>query len=213
MKKTIKAFLIGGVALILLLPSTSLAVGIKGGFKIGMNYADLFGEEVDAMELLLDTELKAKWGLSAGGFIQFNIAKVLAIQPEFMYTLKGARMEEEVLGETMKAAFNLSFLEVPVLVKLMIPTPGGVKPSLFVGPAVAFKLSAKLKTEYLGQTDTEDLSEDMEDTEFGLIFGGGLDFGKFTFDVRYSLGLTTLSVYEDEEIKNRVISVKVGFTF
>lgn len=213
MNKTIKAILIGGVALILLLPSTSLALGIKGGFKIGMNYADLFGEEVDLMEQTLGTEVKAKWGLSAGGFIQLNIAKVLAIQPEFMYTVKGARMEEEILGETVKVGFNLSYLEVPVLVKLMIPTPGNVKPSLFVGPAVAIKLSAKQKTEYAGQTDTEDLSDDMEDTEFGLIFGGGLDIGKITFDIRYSLGLTTISVYEGEEIKNSVISVKVGFTF
>jgi len=213
MKKTVKAMLIGAVAIMLLLPSLSLAKGIKVGFKIGMNYADLFGEEVTEMEQDLGAELKSKWGLCAGGFIQFNISKVFAIQPEFLYTMKGARMEEEVLGETVKVAFNFSYLEVPVLVKLMIPTPGGVKPSLFVGPAIAFKLSAKMKVEYAGQTDEEDLSDDMKDTEFGLIISGGLDFGKLTFDVRYSLGLTTLSIYEDEEIKNGVISLKVGFSF
>lgn len=213
MKKTVKAMLIGAVAIMLLLPSLSLAKGIKVGFKIGVNNADLFGEEAKQMEQDLGAELKSKWGLCAGGFIQFNISKVLAIQPEFLYTMKGARMEEEVLGETVKVAFNLSYLEFPVLVKLMIPTPGGVKPSLFVGPAIAFKLSAKMKMEALGQTDEEDLSDDMENTEFGLIIGGGLDFGKLTFDVRYNLGLTSLSIYEDEEIKNGVISLKVGFSF
>ena len=213
MKKTVKAMLVGAVAIMLLLPSLSLAKGITAGFKIGVNYADLFGEEARAMEQALGTELKSKWGLCAGGFIQFNISKVLAIQPEFLYSMKGARMEEEVLGETMKVALNGSFLEVPVLIKLMIPTPGGVKPSLFVGPAIAFKLSVKMKTEYAGDTDEEDLSDDMKNTEFGLIIGGGLDFGKLTFDVRYNLGLTTLSIYEGEEIKNGVISLKVGFSF
>jgi len=213
MKKTVKAMLIGAVAIMLLLPSLSLAKGIKVGFKIGVNNADLFGEEAKQMEQDLGAELKSKWGLCAGGFIQFNISKVLAIQPEFLYTMKGARMEEEVLGETLKVAFNLSYLEVPVLVKFMIPTPGGVKPSLFVGPAIAFKLDAKMKMELAGQTDEEDLSDDMKDTEFGLIIGGGLDFGKLTFDVRYNLGLTTLSEYEGEEIKNGVISLKVGFSF
>jgi hypothetical protein len=212
MKKTVKAMLIGAVAIMLLLPSLSLAKGITAGFKIGVNYADLFGEEARAMEELLGTELKSKWGLCAGGFIQFNISKVFAIQPEFLYTMKGARMEEEILGETVKVAFNLSYLEVPVLVKLMIPTPGGVKPSLFVGPSISFKLDAKLKTEALGDTTEVDLSDDMENTGFGLIFGGGLDFGKLSFDLRYNLGLTSISIY-DEEIKNGVISLKVGFSF
>ncbi len=213
MKKTVKAMLIGAVAILLLLPSLSLAKGITAGFKIGVNYADLFGEVARAMEQALGTELKSKWGLCAGGFIQFNISKVLAIQPEFLYTMKGARMEEEILGETVKVAFNLSYLEIPVLVKLMIPTPGGVKPSLFVGPAIAFKLGAKLKMEALGDTTEEDLSDDMEDTGFGLIIGGGLDFGKLRFDVRYNLGLTSISIYEGEEIKNGVISLKVGYSF
>ena len=213
MKKTVKVTLVGAVAIMLLLPSLSLAKGIKVGFKIGMNYADLFGEEARAMEELLGTDLKSKWGLCAGGFIQFNISKVFAIQPEFLYTMKGARMEEEVLGETLKVAFNFSYLEVPVLVKLMIPTPGGVKPSLFFGPAIAFKLSAKSKMEYAGQTDEEDLSDVMENTEFGFVIGGGLDFGKLMFDLRYNLGLTSISIDEDEEIKNGVISLKVGFSF
>jgi hypothetical protein len=213
MKKTVKAMLIGAVAIMLLLPSLSLAKGITAGFKIGVNYADFFGEDVAAMEELIGFDFKSKLGLCAGGFLQFNLGKVLAIQPEFLYTMKGARMEEEILGETVKVAFNLSYLEVPVLVKLMIPIPGGVKPSLFVGPSIAFKLGAKLKTEVLGDTTEEDLSDDMEDTGYGLIFGGGLDFGKISFDVRYSFGLTSVSVYEDEEIKNGVISLKVGFSF
>ena len=213
MKKTVKAMLIGAVAIMLLLPSLSLAKGIKAGFKIGVNYANVFGEEATALEEFLGADFKSKMGLCAGGFIQFNLSNVLTIQPEFLYSMKGARMEEEVLGETLKVAYNLSYLEVPVLVKFMIPTPGGVKPSLFVGPAVAIKLGAKMKVEYAGDTDEDDVSDDVENTEFGLIIGGGLDFGKIMFDVRYNLGLTTLSIYEDEEIKNRGISFKVGFSF
>lgn len=214
MKKTTKTFLIGALALVLLLPGISLAKGIKAGIKIGVNNSNLFGEEAQQLEQDIGYELKSKWGLCAGGFIQFNLGKVLAVQPEFLYTMKGARMKEEVLGETFKLAINGAYVEVPVLVKFMIPTPGGVKPNLFVGPAIAFKLSAKMKAEYAGETiEEEDVSDDMEDTEFGLIFGGGLDFGKLMFDLRYSLGLTTLSKYEGEEIKNGAITLKVGFSF
>lgn len=213
MKKIVKAMLVGAVAIMLLLPSLSSAKGVTAGFKIGVNYADVFGDDVPDMEALLGADFKSKFGLCAGGFIQIKLGKVLVIQPEFLYTMKGSRMKEEILGETVKIRFNLSYVEVPVLVKLMIPTPGGVKPSLFVGPAIAFKLGAKLKAEALGDTTEEDLSDDMEDTGFGLIIGGGLGFGKLTFDVRYSLGLTSISIYEDEDIKNGVISLNVGYSF
>jgi hypothetical protein len=213
MKKNINAILIASVVLLLLFSSSSFAQGIKAGFKIGVNNANLFGEDVSTFEEDLGVDLKSKWGLSAGGFVQFSIGKVIAIQPELLYTMKGASVKEEVLGETLKVSFNLTYLEVPVLVKFMIPTPGGVKPSLFVGPAVAIKLSANMKMEYAGDTDEEDFSDEIEGTEFGLVIGGSLDFGKLSFDIRYNLGLATVSVYEGEEIKNGVISLKVGYSF
>ncbi len=213
MKKTFKAMLIGAVAIMLLLPSLSLAKGITAGFKIGFNSADVFGGNVAAMEAILGDNFKSKWGLCTGGFIQFNISKMFAIQPEFLYTMKGTRFEQQILGETVKMAIKLSYLEVPVLVKFMIPTPGGVKPSLFVGPSIAIELGAKLKTEALGDTTVEDISDNTQNTEFGLIIGGGLDFGKLSFDIRYNLGLTTISISGGEEIKNGVISLKVGYSF
>ena len=164
------------------------------------------------MEEDLGEELKSKWGLCAGGFIRFNISETFAIQPEVLYTMKGAKFEETIDGETMKFEMNLSYLEVPVLLKLMIPTSGGVKPSLFAGPTLAIKLSSKTKLKYAGQTEEEDI-EDMKDTDFGLIIGAGVDFGTLTFDLRYNLGLTTISDIEDEDVKNGVISLIVGYSF
>ena len=212
MKRTVKVMLIGAVALILLLPNSSLAKGITGGLKIGMNSAKLHGEDIKELEEELGEELKSKWGLCAGGFIRFNISETFAIQPEVLYTMKGAKFEETILGETMKFEMNLSYLEIPVLLKLMIPTPGGIKPNLYAGPALAIKLSSKTKLEYAGETEEEDI-EEMKDTDFGLIIGAGVDFGKLTVDLRYVLGLTTISDVEDEDVKNGVISLIVGYSF
>lgn len=213
MKRTIKVMLIGAVALMLLLPSTSFAKGITGGLKIGMNSADLHGEDVKELEEDFGEELKSKWGLCAGGFIRFNISEAFAIQPEFLYTIKGGKFEETIAGETMKYEMNFSYLEIPVLVKFMIPTPGGIKPSLFAGPALAIKLSAKEKLVVAGETIDEEDIEEMKDTDFGLIIGAGIDFWNLTVDVRYNLGLTTISDVAGEDVKNGVISLIVGYSF
>jgi len=212
MQRTIKVMLIGAVAFMLLLPNSSLAKGITGGLKIGMNSAKLHGDTMKELEEELGEELKSKWGLCAGGFIRFNISETFAIQPEVLYTMKGAKFEETIDGETIKFEMNFSYLEIPVLLKLMIPTPGGIKPSLFAGPTLAIKLSAKEKLVYAGETEEDDI-EEMKDTDFGLIIGAGVDFGKLTVDLRYVLGLTTISEEAEEEAKNGVISLIVGYSF
>ena len=57
----------------------------------------------------------------------------------------------------------------------------------------------------------------MKSTDFGLVFGGGVDFGLgkgyFTIDLRYTLGLTTISDFEDEDVKNGAFSLMLGYSF
>jgi len=213
MKKTVKAILIGTVAIMLLFPNLPLAKEKKAGLKIGMNRATFHGDDVKEMEQVFGEKMESKWGLCVGGFIRFNISKAFAIQPEVLYTMKGAKIGATVLDITSKWEFNLSYLEVPVLVKFMIPTPGGVKPNLYAGPALAIKLSSKIKHEVPGWPVEEEDLEGMKDTDFGIIVGAGVDFGKLMVDVRYVLGLTTLSDEGDEDVKSGVISLMIGFSF
>lgn len=106
---------------------------------------------------------------------------------------------------------------------LVIPTQSTVKPSLFAGPALAIKLSGKVWAEYAGESDEDDI-EDTKGTDFGLIIGGGIDFGlgadskgKITVDLRYILGLTTIykSVAGEEivDVKNGALSLLIGYSF
>jgi hypothetical protein len=130
------------------------------------------------------------------------------IQPEVLYTQKGAKYDEGGAEATVK----LDYVEVPVLFKGRFGS-GGVKPSVFAGPAVGFKVSAK--TEFDGEE--EDI-EDVKGTDFGIVFGAGLDLaagpGSFIIDARYTLGLTTLDDSPDPgDVKNGVWSFSVGYTF
>ncbi len=219
MKRLIAIFVTEAFAFMLLLPNPSSAAEIKGGLKIGAVSAKLYGGQVEDLEAILGEESKSRIGFSAGGFITFNIAEVFAIQSEILYTMKGIKYEGEIIGTTIKVWWELDYLEVPVLAKIIIPTKGSVKPSLFAGPAVALKLSGKMKTEYGGEPGEGDI-EDIKRTDFGLVIGGGLDFGlgssgrgSLSVDIRYSLGLSSISEFEGNDIKNRVLSMMVGYSF
>lgn len=203
--------LIGTVVCMILLPNSSLAIELTGGLKIGANFANFYGEDLKELEEGLGEDFESKLGICIGGFITVNISEMFAIQPEVLYSMKGSKAEGTLFGETFKLQFNLSYLEIPVLVKLRIPTQGNVKPSLFVGPSLAIKLSGKMKFEYAGESEEEDI-EELKDTDFGLIIGAGFDFGKLTVDLRYNLGLTKIPE-EDDEVKNKVISLMIGYSF
>lgn len=208
------------IVVVLTLSSASVsAQGLTAGLKGGMNIANLHGKDVEELEEEIGADLVSKMGFCAGGFITYSLSDMFAIQPELLFSMKGAKAEREILGETMKVTIKVNYLEIPVLAKLSIPTPGNVKPSLFVGPSLAIKLSGKSKWEYAGESEEEDI-EELKSTDFGLVFGAGIDFGlgqgKLTVDARYTLGLTKVHEPEEEEeidIKNGAISIMVGYSF
>jgi hypothetical protein len=224
MKKLSIFIVTGTLVLMLLLPSSSLAQEIRGGLKLGLNMANIHGTDVANFENETGESWGSKIAFCFGGYVTFKIGEMFAIQPEAFYTMKGAKLETTLLGETVKLKLNFSYLEIPVLAKLLIPTQSSVKPSLFAGPVLALKLSGKAWAEYAGVSDEEDI-EDMKGTDFGLIIGGGIDFGlgaaskgKITVDLRYVLGLTTIykPLVEGEEIldiKNGVFSLMIGYSF
>ncbi len=199
------------VLMFTLCSSSVFAGGLTGkGLKGGLNFANLRGDDVE------DLDLNSKMGFCAGGFITYSINDMLAIQPEILFTMKGTKQEEELWGETFKQTISLNYLEIPVLAKLSIPGQGSFVPNLFIGPYLAIKLTGKVKVEYAGESEEEDI-EDLKGTDFGLVFGGGVDFAlgssKVTVDARYTLGLTTIDASEWEaDIKNGVFSLMVGYS-
>ena len=124
---------------------------------------------------------------------------------------------------TLKGTIKLSYLEIPVLAKIAIPTQGSVKPVLIIGPSLSFKLSAEaegeMEVEGYSESEEIDISDEVSGVDFGLVFGAGVDVllasGTLTFDARYNLGLTNVPDIEGEsyDVKNAVISFMVGYAF
>jgi hypothetical protein len=182
---------------------------ITGGFKGGMNLARMHGDEV------LDAEIK--FGFCGGGFASFALGQFLVIQPELLYSQKGARWEEEILDETWTMTYKLNYVELPLLLKMTMPVQGKVKPNLFLGPYFGIMITdPRFELEFDGTTGETDL-EGVKDTDAGVVFGGGIDFGlprgKIVFDIRYSLGLITVDDEGGADVKNNVFSFLLGYSF
>jgi hypothetical protein len=194
-------------------------IGITGkGVKLGFDIAKI---NTDVTEL--DNFLDSRVGFIGGGYITYNLSREFAIQPEILYVNKGAAKDLILINAT----WAIDYLEVPVLLKFDIVPNGPAHPNLFVGPAMSILLSSKF---HVLNYDF-DVSDGMKTMDFGLVFGGGLDYKHVCFDVRYTLGLAntvdaakvnkiTEAVPDDfyylegdPSIKNTNISFMIGVRF
>ncbi len=216
LRRSLWAVLVALFAASLAVPQAS-AQGIKLGVKGGVNIADIGGKDADSLG-----STKTKLGFVAGVFAEFMIGDMFAIQPEVLYSQKGIK-EDVATGPAAK--FKLDYVEVPVLFKVNIPIEGSkVRPSVYAGPAVAFKASCKVSGSSGGvdanvNCDDPSIDVPVKSMDYGVAFGGGIAFdvggAEVGVDVRYTLGLSKVSDDPDPfDIKNRVISITgtVGFS-
>ncbi|UCF05814.1 MAG: PorT family protein [bacterium] len=188
------------LALILLLSSAASAGGITCGVKAGINLADLTGDDIE------NNEMKLAFG--GGIFCNFAITDVISIQPEVLFMMKGTK--SSVLENT---GYHFTYIDIPLLARFSVPTEGSLVPSFFGGPYLGFLMSATAERALV----EEDIKESLKDTDYGLVFGAGLDYrvgdGHVFLDIRYSFGLTTIVDEGDEDAKNTGIMFMLGYGY
>ena len=171
-----------------LLPAGASAQQVGGGVKAGVTLGDLTNI-TDPLDLPgAGTALRV--GYAVGGFLAIRFDNGLSVQPEVLFTQKGVRLD---LGQDTVAAdlkFKVDYLDVPVLARYTFGK--GVRGYVFAGPSFDFKLSAKAESDIAGESDEEDFSEELEDFEFAIVFGGGIEFGPLLLEARWSEGLTNI---------------------
>jgi hypothetical protein len=205
MNKMWKILAIGAVAAMLILPRMATA-DVKFGIKGGANVANVNGNFADNV-----SNWKSRVGFCAGIFLELNLGRILTIQPEVLYTMKGANatLEDGDLTGTGKLRFD--YVEIPVLLKIRIPT-GPVHPFVFAGPAIGFDLKATFEDITGSSSDVEGVNK----VDYSAVFGGGLQLGgAIHIDVRYTLGLQKLEVPDlgTIDLKNGVLSATLGLAF
>lgn len=178
------------------------------GFKGGVNFSNIHGEDVD-------DDFESKAGFNFGIVAQQRVSQNVRFQEEFLITQKGTKLDYN--GYEIVEKYN--YLEIPVLIKVKMGNPNSPL-SLYGGPSFSFLTSAKNTTTYNGYSVSGSVDDYMNDFDLGINIGADLTMDRFFFDVRYTHGLSNIYKGSDEEIdysslkvKNKVIAVGVGFIF
>lgn len=178
------------------------------GLKAGISVSDFYGNDADGSD--------ARAGFSGGLFLNYRFNDYWALQPEVLFRTKGADLESGLTGENGPTEYELGYLTIPVLAKFYIPVGSPLRPNLYAGPDVGFKL--------YGDANDRDIDNQLKDTEFGLAFGAGLDYNLGSdpvqfirtvgLDLRYTLGLTNIfDTPEESEARNGVFSAALFLGF
>ena len=162
------------VALAAVVPATlaaQMAIGIKGGGS----FATLSNSSPD---------WKSRTGFVAG--LAFNFGGgFFSLQPEALYVQEGAEFNGTPASGS--GAPHLSYLSVPLLFKVTLPTPA-LSPIAYAGPSVNFRLTCSFQG-----TDCKDMTRS---TDYGAVLGAGIRFGgasAFTLEGRYIWGLKDIN--------------------
>ncbi len=188
--------------------------GISLGFRGGLNSA------TESVSDDAGLDIKSRTTFHLGGIVSIGIQETFALQIEGILSKKGVAVTEG--GVT--AALELSYVQIPILAKVIVPTPptSPVTPHFFAGPNFGFEVSCNLTGEGGGVSVSVGCDESGIETkglDFGLLFGGGLSIGKgpvaFLVDVGFDFGLSNIddSTGSSETVRNRTFMASVGLMF
>ncbi len=180
----------------------ALAGGVTYGGKFGATLADWTGD-VENNE--------RKLGFSGGLFLNYAFTEMVSVQPELLFTMKGTKHEQ--LENT---GYHLTYIEIPILAKLSLPTEAAFVPHAFAGPSIGFLMDATEENVNI----ESDVKEYFNNVEYGMVVGTGFDFligkGRLLLDARYSFSLSNILEEEDDdddELKNSGITIMVGYGY
>ena len=183
----------------------------KFGIKGGLNLTSLYVDDVSKEHM--------KAGFNAGIFAKLPVTKGFSIQPELLYSVKGAKdtYSNFVQGDG-EYRFNLGYMELPVLAVVNITQNFNIH----AGPYVGYLVSANVKD--VNSNGSIEGASDLKADNFnrwdvGLAGGVGFDISAFTLGARYNYGLSnigksgSLSGDLTKNSKNAGLSIYVGFAF
>lgn len=191
--------------------STENALSPKFGIKGGVNLTNMYVQDVS------DEHMKV--GFNAGFFAKLPVARGFSIQPELLYTSKGAKETyNNFIQGKGEYRFNLNYIELPVLAVFNVAKNF----NLHVGPYVSYLVAANIKDLKDDGTinDITDLKADnFNRFDVGLAGGLAIDVANFTIGARYNYGLReigksgSLSGAATKDSKNSAISLYIGLGF
>lgn len=216
--KSVKILII--VLEILLAVGTSFSQNMSIGIRTGATYFTINNDEINE-------DTKYTMGLDLAIPFEYKLLPNFSIQPELHFTQKGVQFEEMEEGQKVDVAVKTNYLELPVLLKAQNGTEQ-FSYYLFLAPSLGYATNRFL-TEKIGDGDKDKTDIDFIDEgvaqsqrwEFSTIGGVGASVkagpGSLVLDIRYSIGLTDNTKFENdkpdnwEKTSNRGCTLSVGY--
>lgn len=166
---------------VLTLNAQDATFGIKGG----LNYAYINGEDIK--------NLDPKFSYHAGAILNISFTDFVALQPEFIFSVKGFDDENTEV--------DLNYVDVPILLKVKL----GDVFSLHAGPQLSYLISSDASKEI------ENFEDQIKDFDLGV--AAGLEYelvSGFSLGARYSFSVE--SIGQDYEETTTVTTNNVSTT-
>jgi len=184
--------------------SAQLSILNVGGV-LGMNIASIGVTDAPS-----DEEYSSRLGIIFGAIAEATVSNSIGVSVELIIIGKGAVIKES--GD--KVNFNLSYIELPIMVRYNFETSGTAEPFVMAGPSIGFLTGAKVKFE---DGDSYDIKHETKGIDFGFGIGGGVKVPQEKFTpfatLRYVFGFTNVNKEADEsKVKNRGLQIAVGAT-
>lgn len=178
---------------------------LKLGVEAGLNLANA--------NTTPSVTTNTRTGFIIGGVVDYSFTQQMGIVSGLRFIMKGA---ESVSGNQTFTT-KLNFIEIPALFKVKFPLTE-IKPYLIAGPTLGLRVSASVESSTGTGGGTNDVSSFYETIDFGLFFGGGLDFTiapttDLFFQTGYSLGLSNISKVTNQTAKTTGIQIIAGVKF
>ena len=179
---------------------SSPRMGIKGG----VNFSNLYLDDV--------SDENARIGFNLGIYGQVLSTEGFALQPELLFSTKGAHDEFDGLID-QEVKFNLNYLDLPVLAVFKL----GESAEIHAGAYASYLVNANISYEGDVGSGDEDLDRDhFKSFDYGLVGGFGLNFGAVQVGARYNYGLVEIADSDAADFvigdaKNSVAQVYLAF--
>jgi Outer membrane protein beta-barrel domain len=202
--------------------NATIAGGTSFGIKGGVNFNNIYGKNSNGDDLKNDILTAYNVGIN----VEIPVAPEFYFQPGVIFSVKGAKSKEVVLGQNYTSTTKISYAEVP-LNFLYKPLLGNGHLLLGFGPYVAFGVGGKATYEGPGSTQTEKVKfkntvkiSDPNDVTYFKPFeaGAGLLAGyefsnKLSFQLNAQIGLTEINPEYEGSTNDKTSAKNIGFGF
>lgn len=178
------------------------------GFRIGLSIANIDGDIREA------DDFGSRVGFAAGLFGTVPLRYGISVQPELLYAQKGfttgratiTNADEPGDGDIVSARLELTYLDVPLLIKYTLPLNSESSLSFYSGPMVSFELSERIIVNgFQGSQESDQFGSPTYGIALGSDVTASLAGIEGLVGVRFTRGLRSVLNQEVSTIEARSI--------